>query len=203
MKFIWPNVYIIRFYSTLPISADMESTTTTTTTTLTVATPSCYSGTKVKLASAESPNDVFEVPIEVVHMSSTIKNMLDDLGTEGAGATIPIANVRTPVLQAVIEYCTYHIENPIVDKYDTKKDEVVPFDAKFVDVDQSTLFERVLAANYLDIKPLLDLICKTIANMIKGKSPEEIRKTFNIKNDFTPEEEEAVRKENEWCEDKV
>ena len=28
--------------------------------------------------------------------------------------------------------------------------------------------------------------------MIKGKSPEEIRKTFNIKNDFTPAEEEQV-----------
>ena len=38
--------------------------------------------------------------------------------------------------------------------------------------------------------------------MIKGKTPEEIRKTFNIKNDFTPEEEEQVRKENEWCEEK-
>ena len=58
------------------------------------------------------------------------------------------------------------------------------------------------AANYLDIKPLLDLTCKTVANMIKGKTPEEIRKTFNIKNDFTPEEEEIVRKENEWCEDR-
>ncbi|OWF34583.1 S-phase kinase-associated protein 1 [Mizuhopecten yessoensis] len=58
------------------------------------------------------------------------------------------------------------------------------------------------AANYLDIKGLLDVTCKTVANMIKGKSPEEIRKTFNIKNDFTPAEEEQVRKENEWCEEK-
>lgn len=32
-----------------------------------------------------------------------------------------------------------------------------------------------------------------------GKQPEEIRKTFNIKNDFTPEEEEQVSK----CGDKV
>jgi len=57
------------------------------------------------------------------------------------------------------------------------------------------------AANYLDIKPLLDVGCKTVANMIKGKSPEEIRKTFNIQNDFTPEEEEQIRRENEWAEE--
>lgn len=28
--------------------------------------------------------------------------------------------------------------------------------------------------------------------MIKGKSPEEIRKLFNIVNDFTPEEEVRI-----------
>ena len=70
-------------------------------------------------------------------------------------------------------------------------------------MDQGTLFELILAANYLDIKALLDLTCKTVANMIKGKTPEEIRKTFNIKNDFSPEEEEQVRKENEWVEDRM
>ena len=55
------------------------------------------------------------------------------------------------------------------------------------------------AANYLNIKNLLDLTCQTVADMIKGKTPEEIRKTFNIKNDFTPEEEEEVRRENQWA----
>ena len=54
------------------------------------------------------------------------------------------------------------------------------------------MFELILAANYLDIKMLLDLSCAKVASMIKGKSPEEIRKTFNIKNDFTPEEEAAT-----------
>jgi S-phase kinase-associated protein 1 len=58
------------------------------------------------------------------------------------------------------------------------------------------------AANDLDIKALLDVGCKTVANMIKGKSPDEIRKTFNIQNDFTPEEEEQIRRENEWAEDR-
>uniref|UniRef100_A0A804NLQ8 SKP1-like protein n=1 Tax=Zea mays TaxID=4577 RepID=A0A804NLQ8_MAIZE len=55
------------------------------------------------------------------------------------------------------------------------------------------------AANYLNIKGLLDLTCQTVADMIKGKTPEEIRKTFNIKNDFTPEEEEEIRRENQWA----
>lgn len=45
----------------------------------------------------------------------------------------------------------------------------------------------IQAAHYLNIKSLLNLTCRTVADMIKGKTPEEIRKTFNIKNDFTPE----------------
>jgi S-phase kinase-associated protein 1 len=38
--------------------------------------------------------------------------------------------------------------------------------------------------------------------MIKGKNPEEIRNTFNIKNDLTSGEDEQIKKENEWCEEK-
>ncbi len=37
---------------------------------------------------------------------------------------------------------------------------------------------------------------QTVADEIKGKTPEEIRIRFNIKNDFTPEEEEEVKREN-------
>lgn len=42
--------------------------------------------------------------------------------------------------------------------------------ANFVNVDQELLFELILAANYMDIKPLLDLTCATVASMIKGES---------------------------------
>ena len=73
--------------------------------------------------------------------------------------------------------------------------------ANFVDIDQEKLFELILAANFMDIEPLLDLTCAAVASLIKGKTPEEIRKTFNIVNDFTPEEEAQVREENKWCEE--
>lgn len=35
--------------------------------------------------------------------------------------------------------------------------------------------------------------CKSVADKIRGKSPEEIRATFGIVNDFTPEEEVCTR----------
>nr|XP_051191014.1 SKP1-like protein 14 [Lolium perenne] len=64
-----------------------------------------------------------------------------------------------------------------------------------------------IEVNYLDIKELLDLTCQTVVYMIKGKgadminrkTPEEIRKTFNIKNDFTKEDDYQIRWENQWA----
>jgi S-phase kinase-associated protein 1 len=140
--------------------------------------------------------------------------MLEDIG-ENEDQVIPLPNVTGPILQKVIEWCTHHRSDPpapdhspgtlpddFLRQQPRTTDEIDEWDAEFVKVDQGTLFEMILAANYMEIKPLLDLTCKTVANMIKGKSPEEIRKTFNIINDFTPEEEEQVRRENEWCEDR-
>ena len=107
----------------------------------------------------------------------------------------------------VLEWCEHHRGDPPStneDDSDSRKKttDIEEWDQKFMQVDQEMLFEIILAANYLDIKALLDVGCKTVANMIKGKSPEEIRKTFNITNDFTPEEEEQIRRENEWAEDR-
>ena len=38
-----------------------------------------------------------------------------------------------------------------------------------------------------------------VSLLVKGKTLEEIHKTLNIKNDFTLEEEEEVRRENQWA----
>nr|GEY20212.1 SKP1-like protein 1A [Tanacetum cinerariifolium] len=57
---------------------------------------------------------------------------------------------------------------------------------------------RVVAANYLNVEKLQDLMCQSVANWMRGKPPKEIREYFKITNDFTPEEEMEVRKENYW-----
>merc|ERR1712216_163498 len=107
---------------------------------------------------------------------------------------IPVPNVSSKILAKVIEYSKYHVDNSPEAEGENKapEEEIKTWDTKFVEVEQSTLFELILAANYLNIKSLLDLTCRTVASMIKGKTPEEIRKTFSIRNDFTPEEEEEV-----------
>ncbi|KAM7185663.1 Skp1 family, dimerization domain containing protein [Rhypophila sp. PSN 637] len=156
-------------------------------------------------------NDNAMIPVErcVAERSMLIKNMIEDLGDEMiTNEPIPIPNVNEPVLKKVIEWCQKHKNDApqtAEEENDNRKkttDPIDEWDQKFMQVDQEMLFEIILAANYLDIKALLDVGCKTVANMIKGKSPEEIRKTFNITNDFTPEEEEQIRRENEWAEDR-
>jgi S-phase kinase-associated protein 1 len=98
-------------------------------------------------------------------------------------------------LKKIIEYCEFHVKeepDPIPKPLPSSNlsDLVGEFDAKFIDIeDLEVIFEIIMAANYLDIKSLLDLSCAKIATLIRGKTPEEIRKTFNIVNDFTPEEE--------------
>lgn len=130
----------------------------------------------------------------------------EDAEDEGDKIEIPLPNVKSQVLNKVIEFCEHHLQEPMTEiekplKSQVMADVVQKWYADFVDVEQVLLFELILAANYMDIKPLLDLTCATVAGMIKGKTPEDIRQTFGIQNDFSPEEEAQVREENKWCEE--
>merc|ERR1712192_273226 len=90
----------------------------------------------------------------------------------------------------VIEWATMHKDDCRTppeedDSVERKTDNISPADAKFIRVEiveMETLFELILAANYLDVKGLLDLTCKALANKIKGKSVEELRDTFNFED---------------------
>ena len=79
------------------------------------------------------------------------------------------------------------------------KECVDEFDFNFTEIDLDMIFEIILASNYLDIKPLLELASAKVASILKGKTTEEIRRTFSITNEFTPEEEQQIIEENKWC----
>ena len=146
-----------------------------------------------------------KVPVakKIAVMSELVSTMVEGDKEE---KDIPLPNVKKVILEKIISYMKYHVDSPSKEiekplKSANMNEVVSQWDADFCDVDQETLFEMILAGNYMDIKSLLDLCCAKVASMIKGKTPEQIRKTFNITNDFTPEEEEAVRAENKWAEE--
>ncbi|KAH7484375.1 hypothetical protein PRIC1_003684 [Phytophthora ramorum] len=159
---------------------------------------------KVNLVSMDG--DSFEVSRSVAAMSELVKTLISDDADDDEVQEIPLPNVKSPVLSKVIEFCSQHHNSPMREiekplKSADMHDVVSDWDANFVDIEQEILFELILAANYMDIKSLLDLACAKVASMIKGKTPQEIRETFNIVNDFTPEEEAQIREENKWCEE--
>ncbi|KAH7511856.1 hypothetical protein FEM48_Zijuj12G0027000 [Ziziphus jujuba var. spinosa] len=150
-----------------------------------------------KITLRSSDGETFEVEEAIAAQSQTIKHMIED---DCADSGIPLPNVSGKILAMVIEYCNKHKDDDVdANSYNDQDQDLKTWYTNFAKVDQATLFDLLLAANYLNIKSLLDLTCQTVADMIKGKTPEEIREIFHIKNDFTPEEEEAIRKENQWA----
>ncbi|KAF5748650.1 SKP1-like protein 1A isoform X5 [Tripterygium wilfordii] len=151
------------------------------------------SSNKIRLISSDG--ETFEVDETVAEEAQTIKHMIEDGVSEGG---IPTPNVTSKILAKVIEYCKKQLESKSADGR-VSNDELRAWNTEFMKVDLCTHFDLMQAANYLNVKGLLELTCQTVADMIKGKTPEEIRKNFNIKNDFTPEEEAEIRRENQWA----
>ncbi|KAL3091478.1 hypothetical protein niasHS_004883 [Heterodera schachtii] len=150
---------------------------------------------------------------------------------EGAKQKFPVSNVSSTVMRQVIEWCEHHRNDssiePIYEEIDldvatdkvaeesaskakpkesvnTEKRLVFPsWDEKFLDKEWPELVEIILAANYLNIKLLLIFATTMVDNKwIKAKTPQEIRKTFRVKEQFPKGDPEwdRVAKENEWDE---
>jgi len=141
----------------------------------------------------------FLVSKKAAMMSNLIKTTLDG---DPDAVEVNLFHIDSRVVEKVIEYMNYHVKHPpreIIKPLPSPKLEdagIEPWDIKFVDTTQDVLFTLLLAANYLDIKPLLFLVCAKIGSFMKGKTPAQILQVFNIRSDYTPEEEEEVRKKH-------
>ncbi|KAJ4765871.1 SKP1 [Rhynchospora pubera] len=146
----------------------------------------------------------FEVPEAVAKVSPTICQMIED---DYDKSIIPIHNVTATTLAMVIEYCKKHVKATDASKIETAEPDtsmmsaeaLKNWDQEFIDVDIDTLYDLIMAADYLKINGLMDLACEKVAYMIKGRSVEELRQMFNIENGFIPEVEEEHRRLNPWA----
>ncbi|ORX53816.1 E3 ubiquitin ligase SCF complex, Skp subunit [Piromyces finnis] len=135
----------------------------------------------IKVSLESSDGKIFNIDKDVAIKSQLINNMLEDV-EETENESIPLPNVTGEILEKVIEYCQHH-RGDNFDEYEYDDEESKDnWDQEYLESfsTKEQLFDTALAANYMDIKTLLNLTCRHIADNIRGKTAEEIRDYFNI-----------------------
>ena len=153
-----------------------------------------------KITLVSSDGEKVEISNKAVQRSVLVKGIIEDYPDD---AEVPLNNVKSNILKKIKEYLEHYentepkeIERPLPSQ--NFKECVDEWDNNYINVKINMILYLILGANYMDIKPLLELASSKVASIIKSKTTEEIRKTFNIINDFTPEEEQQIIKENKW-----
>jgi len=134
----------------------------------------------------ESSDEVqYEIAVPSALLSGTIRNVIDDLGGE-TDVVLPLPEINSQNLADVITYLNYHVNDPPAQP-DQPVDFISDWDRQFLGIradntvqNMARIYELIAAANYLDIKPLLDVTTKAVANALRGKSVEEMRAILGI-----------------------
>ena len=156
-------------------------------------------GSVITLVSSDNEN--FQVEKSIAREIGAVRNLLDEFETE---SVIPLQQVNKETLKKVIDFIEHHHDYSFLSKNENERKGILTaWDMSFFDMEQQKLFELIIAASTLDVQELFELGCKYIAELIKGKSVDELRKTFGIVNDFTKEEEEEIRQKNKWMDDLI
>lgn len=147
--------------------------------------------------------DRVEVDARLTSLSNLIRTIIED---SGLTEEIPLDQVTKPILSLILSYCEHHnytipaeVKKPLPSP---KFSEAVEdqWDVQFVQgLQDEALIELVLAANYMDCKPVLDLCCAFIASKFKGKDIADLRAEYGIVEEFTPDEEDKLKQENPWA----
>ncbi|XP_004489074.1 SKP1-like protein 17 [Cicer arietinum] len=145
---------------------------------------------KITLVAAD--DSLFEVEPNIVKEMKTVQSYMDEVDQNNV--TIPLPNVFSDDLAMIIEYCKKHVSE------EETKEAKEEFDVEFVKgLKSDDKFRLLQAASYLNMESLLQFFAKAIADEIENQSVEFVREYFHIENDFTPEEESEIRKQNEWA----
>lgn len=133
-------------------------------------------------------NTTYELPLPAARVSRTISDLIEDAGVD---AVIPLEqNTPGPLFSKVAAWCRQYAASDNVGS--------IEYDLEFCNVDMPTKLALIEVVNYLDIRPLLNLLCNSVAFATKGRSPEELRALFGRKEPFAPEERAQAAASQGW-----
>ena len=127
---------------------------------------------------------------KLAEMSMTIKHQLEEI--KGNEVHLSMESITSRILEKIVAFLEHYEKGfPVIaeqNKYTTNY--LTEWDKSFIgqmmdgsQEELKMLFEITKAANYLDIKYLLDICCASIANEIKSKTPEEVKCKFSLTAD--------------------
>ena len=121
--------------------------------------------TDKKITLVSSDGEKVEISAKAVQKSTLVKGIIEDYPDD---AEVPLNNVKSNILKKIKEYLEHYeneepkeIERPL--PIQNFQECVGEWDYKFIDVDLEMTFELILGANYMDIKPLLELASAKVA----------------------------------------
>ena len=139
-----------------------------------------------------SDGKVIELSTKAASKSKLLSGVIQDYPED---SEFPLNKINGETLEKVKEYLVHYqdseprqIEKPLPKDF---KDCVDEWDYKFIGDDNTQILAIIFAANFMDIKPLLELAAAKVATLIRGTTTESIRKDFEIK-DFSKEEENQM-----------
>jgi hypothetical protein len=118
---------------------------------------------------------------------------------------MPLEKVNGSSLEKIISFYTHYKDKaiPKVEKpLKSNKLEAVIKDewlCKFLEMPIKDLKELIMAANYMGLAELEELVGCTIASKIMGKNVEEFRTEFGVVKDFTEDEEKKLKEFFAWA----
>lgn len=154
----------------------------------------------------------FLVSKKAARHSVVVASLLDDEDCQ----VVPLPEIPDSTLRLIATWLQHYEDGMDEEKELTKplpgyiEDNVSEWAQKFLythlirggdEADNEALLSMTFGANFMNIQRLMDVCCASIASLIKGKTPQQIRDVLHIENDLTPEEEERIAEENRWCEE--
>ena len=156
------------------------------------------SGKTIKVKSSDGK--VIELSTKAASRSKLLSGIIEDYPED---SEFPLNKINGATLEKVKEYLSHYqdseprqIEKPLQKDF---KDCVDEWDYKFIGDDNSQILALIFAANFMDIKPLLELAAAKVATLIRGTTTESIRKDFEIK-DISEEEDKQMQKDKSYLE---
>lgn len=164
--------------------------------------------TMIFLTSKEG--DSFQIPYSIAKLSKVLLELKQDHNPTEDESIIPmVIEMSSGALTKVIEYCTHYSKEPMtpisIPLESSKIEEIVQdwYSNYIKNMEWKLLLQLVGAANFLDIKPMLQLCCLGVVSRIVGRSANEVRPMFGISNPvdgvWNPEQREEVERENVWA----